>query len=510
MIRKLNFKFALVFLAVAVLFSFYSSDTEAVWQSCLDYHQYGYTGVYGQWDGYWYWYGDGCYDSPYQNYIKKYSCNGASPNYNSGGYCGYGCSNAQCNSPPQPACDANACNGNDNWYDTGSRNWVDIGSCKEKEQKQEVYRDYSCSGDSCLASDTSQRWVDTGNQRDKAGCVIQPVAKKSNVQLALKLVSCEGVYDLYPVGKPDAKVDLNDFFEFVFKYGNKDTTVDYRRDGVIDFDDFVCFKQQFGEVPIVTPKNCLGLNGNQDIDPDYNNDNKIDDADLLKFYQCGGLFLDGPAPNRDICKKFDFNNDGKVDFSEGFYDGACFSVFYKQNLNCKGSNICSDADRSGEVDFQDLFAFADCFGSRSNDCLSKFDYGGNTVVDAMDYLCLKKDFGKKFGDVCGGLSCTDNGQCGGGNYCSSGHCCANEYYWDEPSKRQNKCTKRTVTLCDCPYQNDANGFYRVSDGKRVSSKEFTKDARCWSSAVKRACAFMNKGFGLGGKEKRFEEVKRYG
>jgi len=61
------------------------------------------------------------------------------------------------------------CNLSDDWYNTGDTQWIDdpANSCKEKEQKEQEYRDYTCSGGSCTYSVTTTQWVDTGNVRNK-------------------------------------------------------------------------------------------------------------------------------------------------------------------------------------------------------------------------------------------------------------------------------------------------------------------------------------------------------
>jgi hypothetical protein len=64
------------------------------------------------------------------------------------------------------------CNLQDRWYDTGSTRWVNDPSneCKEKEQKEQEYRDYICSETpsvACTYSVTDIQWVDNGNTRNK-------------------------------------------------------------------------------------------------------------------------------------------------------------------------------------------------------------------------------------------------------------------------------------------------------------------------------------------------------
>jgi len=60
------------------------------------------------------------------------------------------------------------CDSKDKWYDTGNTQWIDNGVCKEKQQKEQVYKDYSCSAGSCTYVNTSTQWIDTGSTRNKA------------------------------------------------------------------------------------------------------------------------------------------------------------------------------------------------------------------------------------------------------------------------------------------------------------------------------------------------------
>jgi len=62
------------------------------------------------------------------------------------------------------------CDSYDGRYDTGNTRWVDLDQCKEKEQKEQKYRDYYCSETpsvDCYYTNTSTQWVDTGNTRNK-------------------------------------------------------------------------------------------------------------------------------------------------------------------------------------------------------------------------------------------------------------------------------------------------------------------------------------------------------
>ena len=63
------------------------------------------------------------------------------------------------------------CNSYDGWYDTGNTRWVDTGPCTQKEQKEQIWKDYTCSGGACVVGSTGNtRWVDTGNTQNKPDC----------------------------------------------------------------------------------------------------------------------------------------------------------------------------------------------------------------------------------------------------------------------------------------------------------------------------------------------------
>ena len=77
------------------------------------------------------------------------------------------------------------CNDHDGWYDTGDTRWIDdpANECKEKEQKEQEYRDYTCSGGACTYSVTNTQWIDTGNVRNKpdgtvCGCTANNTLKE--------------------------------------------------------------------------------------------------------------------------------------------------------------------------------------------------------------------------------------------------------------------------------------------------------------------------------------------
>jgi hypothetical protein len=69
------------------------------------------------------------------------------------------------------------CSDRDGWVDTGNMRWVDDpgNECKEKEQKEQEYHDYSCSGGNCTYSVTETQWIDTGNTRNKPD-IRQPIS----------------------------------------------------------------------------------------------------------------------------------------------------------------------------------------------------------------------------------------------------------------------------------------------------------------------------------------------
>ncbi|MEA2052530.1 MAG: NosD domain-containing protein, partial [Euryarchaeota archaeon] len=72
---------------------------------------------------------------------------------------------------------------NDSWVDSGNTRWVDENECKEKEQKEQEYRDYGCSAGSCYYSINDTKWIDTGNTSIKAngticGCTANNTVKR--------------------------------------------------------------------------------------------------------------------------------------------------------------------------------------------------------------------------------------------------------------------------------------------------------------------------------------------
>ena len=97
---------------------------------------------------------------------------------------------------------------NDSWVDTGNTRWVDENECKQKEQKEQEYRDYKCSGGSCNYSINDTKWIDTGNTSIKAngticGCTANNTVKRcydgnctdtgiGNTSNCFADVACEG------------------------------------------------------------------------------------------------------------------------------------------------------------------------------------------------------------------------------------------------------------------------------------------------------------------------------
>ena len=77
------------------------------------------------------------------------------------------------------------CTDNDGWEDTGDTRWVSYpgNECKEKEQKEQEYLNYTCSDGSCDYSVTETRWIDTGNESNKpdetiCGCTASNTLKE--------------------------------------------------------------------------------------------------------------------------------------------------------------------------------------------------------------------------------------------------------------------------------------------------------------------------------------------
>ncbi len=58
------------------------------------------------------------------------------------------------------------CDSYDDWYDTGNITWIDENQCREKEQKEQEYRDYYCNTE-CQYNITEHQWIDTNNTRNK-------------------------------------------------------------------------------------------------------------------------------------------------------------------------------------------------------------------------------------------------------------------------------------------------------------------------------------------------------
>lgn len=56
------------------------------------------------------------------------------------------------------------------WSNTSDYRWVELDMCNEKEQRKQVYLDYSCQsndGVECVGEETDERWIDTGGTREK-------------------------------------------------------------------------------------------------------------------------------------------------------------------------------------------------------------------------------------------------------------------------------------------------------------------------------------------------------
>jgi hypothetical protein len=62
------------------------------------------------------------------------------------------------------------CDAYDNYYDTGNTRWISTGECTEKEEKEQIWEEWSCNSTlpvHCSYYNTTTRWIDTGNTRNK-------------------------------------------------------------------------------------------------------------------------------------------------------------------------------------------------------------------------------------------------------------------------------------------------------------------------------------------------------
>jgi len=98
------------------------------------------------------------------------------------------------------------CNNYDGWMDTGDTRGINIpgNECKEKEQKEQEYRDYSCSAGSCIYTVTNTRWIDTGNERERIREIdVRPDSCRMNINeekqfSAIATLTAEGTEDVTP------------------------------------------------------------------------------------------------------------------------------------------------------------------------------------------------------------------------------------------------------------------------------------------------------------------------
>jgi hypothetical protein len=59
--------------------------------------------------------------------------------------------------------------GSDGWEETGNTSWEEDpeNECKEKEHKEQEYRDYACFNGVCTFNVTDTQWLETGDTRNK-------------------------------------------------------------------------------------------------------------------------------------------------------------------------------------------------------------------------------------------------------------------------------------------------------------------------------------------------------
>ena len=126
------------------------------------------------------------------DYDRGY-CNGDTREYRdyycSGGGCTYTVTSSE------------NCSDYDGWVDTGDTKWIDDPEnvCKEKEHKEQEYRDYTCSSGSCTYSVTNTQWIDTGNVRNKpdgtiCGCTANNTLKKCYNGTCSDMGICNSTY----------------------------------------------------------------------------------------------------------------------------------------------------------------------------------------------------------------------------------------------------------------------------------------------------------------------------
>jgi hypothetical protein len=91
-------------------------------------------------------------------------------NPNCNGYCGDGmCNNGETQYSCPQDCGQNNCDIYDRTTYTGKTRYVDYTTCKQKLQREKLFRDYYSSGYSC-SYNNQYSWEDTGTIRDKPNC----------------------------------------------------------------------------------------------------------------------------------------------------------------------------------------------------------------------------------------------------------------------------------------------------------------------------------------------------
>ncbi len=84
------------------------------------------------------------------------------------------------------------CDSYDGWYDTANTRWKSTSECVEKEQKEQIYRDYYCSEGACKFNTDSTQWIDTGKTRNKPDGTICDDGLWCNINEACKSGVCTG------------------------------------------------------------------------------------------------------------------------------------------------------------------------------------------------------------------------------------------------------------------------------------------------------------------------------
>jgi len=251
---------------------------------------------------------------------------------------------------------------------------------------------------------------------------------------------------------------------------------------------------------------------------DFNNE--INMEDFFTYASCFGKPLTEKSSANELCLLADYNTDKIIDE----LDFVCFKKEFDNKKGCSCSNnkgLCSDFDSSGLVDPSDGVSLLSCY-NQGGDCITKFDYSGNNMVGIEDFVCVKNDMGKSFGQLanCAAKSCVDNTQCGGTYHCSQGRCCPVGEEW---VKERRICTRPVGEIggaCTCPFEQDPVTGQFKAQGKAQTSKslkEYSKTAttdfgRTVSSGAcvvyNKVCVFTKR-FSKE-REQRIVEVEQYG